>query len=496
MAIKILTKNSIDNTNIDGARANHFSAGMRSGIVKGAFNEGILFTPASNKIALETCELRISGHQVLIDSATEIEMQNAPVEPTKMSVIAEIKVDDSGVPDFRLFVQNSNVSLLQNNLFKTSNGKGTYQLRICNFTLGTTGLVSDIVRTADIITGGGESGVADIKFNATATQLSSSSQPDVNIDFNEETGEYDMHLGIPAGSGSRVTIGGVEQPVWEADFVENEIKKNKNLLNNDDFELGDITNSGKNLSNSTQHIRTKHFIKVEPNTQYTISINNGTAIDGGIKFYTAENMSTGSTPLGVFSSFPVTFTTGSNTQYVKLVLKFNTADLSKLNNKEVQLEKGSIVTAFEKYYGDIARQDDIYFDEKVELVFDKTTKYIFNGTAYTGGIQGGVTVSGFDLSKYSALRITYHFNNQIAIDYMPLTHAVNVRVEDGFKYAKGTIASATDTPANAHCYAITLVSDDKTQLKLAQIGFVKDGTANTRENVTYWAITRIEGVVL
>ena len=298
------------------------------------------------------------------------------------------------------------------------------------------------------------------------------------------------------GNGTIVTIGGQVQGEWGADFVEHLKSQEKNLLNNNDFELGDITNSGKNLSNSTQHIRTKHFIKVEPNTQYTISINNGTAIDGGIKFYTAEDMATGSTPIGVFSSFPVTFTTENDTQYVKLVLKFDTADLSILNNKEVQVEIGDIVTSFQKYSGRIARQDDIYYDEKVQLVYDKTTKCIINGTAYTGGIQGGVTVSGFDLSKYSALRITYHFNNQIAIDYMPLTHAVNVRVEDGFKYAKGTIASATDTPATATTYAITLVSDDKTQLKLSQIGFIKDGVANTRTGVTYWAITRIEGVVL
>ena len=230
MSIKILTKNSIDNTNIDGARANHFSAGMRSGIVKGAYNEGNLFTPANNKIALDSCELRISGHQVVIDSVETIELQNAPSQPTKMSVIAEIQVNDNSVPAFRLFVQNESVKLIHDNLFKTNNGKGTYQLRIGNFTLGTTGLISDVVRTADIITGGADGGVADIKFNATATQLSSSSQPEVNADYNEETKEWDLNFGIPAGGGSRVTIGGVEQPTWSADFSESERQKSKNLL--------------------------------------------------------------------------------------------------------------------------------------------------------------------------------------------------------------------------------------------------------------------------
>ena len=128
MSIKILTKNFIDNTNIDGARANHFSAGMRSGIVKGAYNEGRLFTPASNKIALDSCELRISGHQVIIDSVEQIELQNAPSQSTRMSVIAEIKVDDSSVPTFRLFVQNQNVSLNHlNHFMKKAIKKDSYE---------------------------------------------------------------------------------------------------------------------------------------------------------------------------------------------------------------------------------------------------------------------------------------------------------------------------------------------------------------------------------
>lgn len=272
MSIKILTKNSIDNTNIDGARANHFSAGMRSGIVKGAYNEGRLFTPASNKIALDSCELRISGHQVIIDSVEQIELQNAPSQPTRMSVIAEIKVNDSSVPTFRLFVQNQNVALIQDNLFKTNNGNGTYQLRIGNFTLGTTGLISDVVRTADIITGGGEGGIADIKFNATATQLSSSSQPEVNADYNEETKEWDLNFGIPAGSGSRVTIGGVEQPTWSADPVYQ--LSNPNLLINGDFR---INQRGQTSYANTYKYTVDRWIQ-------TVNRNTITVLEKGIRF--------------------------------------------------------------------------------------------------------------------------------------------------------------------------------------------------------------------
>lgn len=256
MAITILTKNSIDNTNIDGARQNHFSAGMRSGIVKGAFNEGRFFASASNVIALDTCELRISGHQVIIDSIEAITLNDKPSTPTKYSMIAEIQVNDISVPSFSLFIQPSNIKLREDNLFKTEKGNGIYQLRIGNFTLGTTGLISDVVRTADIITGGGEGGIADIKFNATATQLSSSSQPEVNADYNEETKEWDLNFGIPAGSGTNVTIGGVIQGEWSADFADSEKLKSvtdgaivhNNELLNKVYPIGSIYLSVNNTS--------------------------------------------------------------------------------------------------------------------------------------------------------------------------------------------------------------------------------------------------------
>lgn len=200
MSIKILTKNSIDNTNIDGARQNHFSAGMRSGIVKGAFNEGKFFASASNIIALDSCELRISGHQVVIDSTETITLNDRPSTPTKYSMIAEIQVSDSSVPSFRLFIQPANVELKKDNLFKTDNGSGTYQLRIGNFTLNSDGNITDVFRTTDIITGG-NGAVSDIVFNASAIKLSADSEPEANVDYNEETGEYDFVVGIPVGSG-------------------------------------------------------------------------------------------------------------------------------------------------------------------------------------------------------------------------------------------------------------------------------------------------------
>lgn len=202
MSIKILTKNSIDNTNIDGARENHFSAGMRSGIVKGAFNEGNLFL-SGNHVVLDSCELRISGHRVIIDAPEDFTLINTPTSNTQKSLFAEIVVNESSTPSFRLFVENSTYNLRQDNLFKSNNGSGTYQIEIGTFIHRTDGTIDDLFRTIDVITGGAESGesvVGDIVFNGVATSLSSDSQPEVNIDYNEETKQYDFHVGIPKGN--------------------------------------------------------------------------------------------------------------------------------------------------------------------------------------------------------------------------------------------------------------------------------------------------------
>ena len=152
MARKILTKNAIENTNIDGARANHFSAGMRSGIVKGAFNEGKLIASAG-LVALDTCELLISGHRIVLDEVEYFTFANAPTQDTQKSLFAEIVVVDS-TPNFRLFVENSNYTLKQDNLFKNNMGSGTYQIEIGRFLHKSDNSIVNVERTAQVITGG------------------------------------------------------------------------------------------------------------------------------------------------------------------------------------------------------------------------------------------------------------------------------------------------------------------------------------------------------
>lgn len=504
MSIKILTKNSIDNTNIDGARQNHFSAGMRSGIVRGAFNEGRFFATASNIIALDTCELRISGHQVIIDSLEAITLSDRPSTPTKYSMIAEIQVSDMSVPSFRLFIQPASVDLRQENLFKTNNGSGTYQLRIGNFTLGTTGLITDVIRTADIITGGGDGGLADIKFNATATQLSSSSQPEVNADYNEETKEWDLNFGIPAGSGSRVTIGGVEQPTWSADFSESERQKSKNLLvypyanttkttngitftDNGD---GSITINGTNngSGNSNFFFTSTTEFKLSAGT-YTlgnfVSTNNNVNVvlyDGTLYHQVPSN-----------SSKTLTYN-NETTCYIYIGINRGTAET--FNNVVVKpmLVSGTELGDYQPYNGAIVHEKDIadFATSITDVVYDysDTSKQSINGTAYTNGLMFG---NGYniDLNKYKKIILTISAgskSNRVLCEIPILSQGTNrgsfVGTVNAISYRTMVFGSEEYNTTDKTLYLF--------QCYTSTIGSA-DGTISYSTDTSY-TVTKIEGV--
>lgn len=203
MAYKILTKNGIDNSNIDGARGEYFNSGMRDGIVQGALNEGLFTATASNIISLDTCELRIAGHRIVIDEPVYHTFTNAPSSDTRYAFVAQIVVDDNQNVDFSLFVQTASTPLIQDDLYKTITGAGTYQVEIGRFTLLTSLTIEDVVRTIDVITGGtGKGSGSTINIGTVTTQTLDSdvdAEVDVSERYEEDEGkEYlDFTFGIP-----------------------------------------------------------------------------------------------------------------------------------------------------------------------------------------------------------------------------------------------------------------------------------------------------------
>ena len=200
MSIKILTKNGIDNTNIDGARDCNFNAGNRSGIVKSVLNEGRLFSVSSNTIGLDTCELRIFGHRIVIDEIQYKTFTSIPSSPVRYALVAQVSVTET-VPTFALNVQSVDTVLHTDNI---NNGNGIYEIELGRFTHNTDGSVTDIVRTIDIITGGISGGNSEyISIGAVTTNtLDSNLSAEVDIE-NRKTPEgkmvTDFSFSIPRG---------------------------------------------------------------------------------------------------------------------------------------------------------------------------------------------------------------------------------------------------------------------------------------------------------
>ena len=244
MSYKILTKNGIDNSNIDGARGEYFNSGMRDGIVQGVLNEGTFIASSSNVISLDTCELRIAGHRIVIDEPVHHTFSNAPSTDTRYAFIAQIIVGSDQSVDFSLFVQTANTPLIQNDLYKTISGAGTYQVEIGRFTLTATLNITDIVRTIDIFTGGtGTTSTTTINIGNVTTQTLSpnvDAEAEVSTRYDESQKKefIDFSFGIPKGE----AIDGVQK----IDFNSTSVNYTNNIAEIDGvFSFDDSNISGK-----------------------------------------------------------------------------------------------------------------------------------------------------------------------------------------------------------------------------------------------------------
>lgn len=218
MNYKVLTKNGVNNTNIDGARMNNFAAGMRNGVIKGALNECELKTNASNSVYVDTGVLLIQGHPIVINEPIYQTFANQPTGDERYAFIAKITVnwtDDENADkradvNCNISVQNADKELRQDDLFATATGAGVYEVEIGRFTVLTTGVITDLTRTLDAITGGSDASgdtywqVGEITTNT----LPAGSKAEFDMEYNEETGAYDITIGIPKGiAGTTIIVG-------------------------------------------------------------------------------------------------------------------------------------------------------------------------------------------------------------------------------------------------------------------------------------------------
>lgn len=139
MAVRILEKNGIDNTNIDGAGFNKFSAGGYSGVIKGILNE-LLITNTTSVVTLNTGELLVNGFRLVVNEPISFSLGVVPSEVTKYRVVVEVVVDSNSEVTTRFFIQQASINLAQNNFFATETGAGTYQLSLATFDYSSDGI--------------------------------------------------------------------------------------------------------------------------------------------------------------------------------------------------------------------------------------------------------------------------------------------------------------------------------------------------------------------
>lgn len=199
--MRILEKNGIDNTNIDGAGFNRFCAGDRDGIVKGRLNECAIAVQG-NALTIGTGEMLVSGFRVVIDTPTTFTMSSTPTSAQRYQVIAELVVDGNSEPTFNLRTQLV-AELKQDALFATESGVGTYQVELCKFTHATSGNIDDLLRTIDVITGGSGTGGGVVNVGDVTTEtLESGMEAEVDVEARIVEGQQylNFYFGIPKGN--------------------------------------------------------------------------------------------------------------------------------------------------------------------------------------------------------------------------------------------------------------------------------------------------------
>lgn len=151
MSIRILTKNGEYTSNIEGARFNYFNTAHKDGFLSGVLNEGNIFLSSSNVIGINTGELLIGGHRIVMDSIEYIKLANAPESDSQKSLIGQIVIDEYSLPSFSVFAQDASISLIKNSIYNSNSGQGTYQVKLATFTHKTNNTITNLVASLGTI---------------------------------------------------------------------------------------------------------------------------------------------------------------------------------------------------------------------------------------------------------------------------------------------------------------------------------------------------------
>lgn len=202
-------------------------------------------------------------------------------------------------------------------------------------------------------------------------------------------------------------------------FAESERQKSKNLfdINNCLYhKFSNLGETGTNITTEDSNIRItlnpNNLIKVNPNTQYTLSTNNSN-FKYAIGQLTSNKTTLGDSGWQTNSSF--TITTSSTTEY--LGINFGKTDDSEISETDyinfvsslIMLEKGSVATAYQSYNGAIVHREELNTriketENKIPTVNDATLTMQLNGSnvaTFTSNANSDVTANIQALPNFS-----------------------------------------------------------------------------------------------
>lgn len=182
-----------------------------------------------------------------------------------------------------------------------------------------------------------------------------------------------------------------------------EVNLGKNLLNPSVLQQGglDLGESGIETVSSAR-IRT-NYIQVQPNTTYTISNNNTNLDNFGLGYYKVDKSydTEHKVNRGAWANFPYTFTTPSDTQYIRVTFrKSDNSYITPIGEYELQLEKGTQATSYSPYFTPIELNKIGDYEDRI---------YKDSGKWYLEKNIGNVTLNGTE---------GWSKNNQVTAGYL------------------------------------------------------------------------------
>lgn len=228
----------------------------------------------------------------------------------------------------------------------------------------------------------------------------------------------------------------------------------KNLIDGEN-EFGNLDAKGQPVGNMHNYIRTKNFSVIEPNTLYTIKVNNKDIATQSYVLLYDENKN-----LLVRQSAPqmmsngYVFTSPANAKYIKVFI-YHTVTWKNLFDWQLQLEEGNTATEYEPYFnGGTATAEMLlsvgdYQDEQEVLAGNVTRNIgikVLNGTE--NWIKGSTQIANYsfyvDDSSVAILTdrtiLSTHFQSSQTLPPASLDGRKN-KIWRGTSDVKGTQAS-------------------------------------------------------